>query len=70
MPLPYAQNKKHVYKWIENNRRKLYDYQMSRYSKDNYDDKKRESKMIYYNKMKIVGNLRYLPFYHSDQIIL
>lgn len=70
MPVPYAQNKKHIYKWVNNNRQKFNEYCLSKYSKDNYNDKARETKMIYYNKMKIVGNLKYLPFYNSDEIIL
>ena len=69
MPLKYSQNKKHVYKWIENNKDRY--RELNRLCKlRNYDDDKREKKRLYYQAKKQIGLLKEFPFFHCDVIEL
>ena len=66
MPLAYSKNKQHIYKWVAANREKLNEYKRVYYRTED----KIQYKRNYYLKMKLVGNLKYLPFFYSDVIIL
>ena len=69
MPLKYELNKKHHYKWIENNREK-YNEISRNYMKSHYDDDTREKKRHYYQNKKQIGLLKVFPFYNCEVIEL
>lgn len=62
MPLTYSKNKKHCYKWVENNRERWNDYMNQRYN----PSKRKEL----YALQKTVVLLKVLPFFKSETINL
>lgn len=62
MPLAYSKNKKHCYKWVENNRAEWNAYIKKRYN----PDKRREKYAI----QKSVMLLKVLPFFKCELIEL